>query len=90
MGGVIENMSGFTCPHCGETTDIFKRGGGEKISREMGVKFLGSIPLDEEIMERGDSGRSFFEDFDERENIISIAFKAILNNIENLYTGVRI
>ena len=47
--GVIENMSGFTCAHCGETTDVFRRGGGERMSQQLQVPFLGAIPLDAEI-----------------------------------------
>ncbi len=57
--GVIENMSGFVCPHCGERTDIFKSGGGEKMAEEMGVPFLGRIPLDPKIVEAGDSGQPY-------------------------------
>ena len=55
--GIIENMSTFTCPHCGKGTDVFRRGGGERMSRELGIPFLGSIPLDAEIVESGDEGR---------------------------------
>lgn len=57
--GVIENMSGFVCPHCGAETAIFKAGGGGKISREMGVPFLGRIPLDPRICEASDEGTPF-------------------------------
>ena len=55
--GIIENMSTFTCPHCGKGTDIFRRGGGERMSRELGVPFLGAIPLDADIVTGGDEGR---------------------------------
>ena len=54
--GIIENMSGFTCGHCGEVTAIFKEGGGEKMAADLGVPYLGSIPLDLEIMNCGDEG----------------------------------
>jgi len=54
--GIIENMSSFVCPHCGETTDIFKRGGGERTADLLGVPYLGAIPLDPEIVKGGDSG----------------------------------
>jgi ATP-binding protein involved in chromosome partitioning len=54
--GVIENMSGFTCAHCGETTDVFRRGGGERMSQQLQVPFLGAIPLDAEIVTGGDEG----------------------------------
>jgi len=54
--GIVENMSGFACPHCGETTDIFKRGGGERTAELLRCSFLGAIPLDPAIVEGGDSG----------------------------------
>lgn len=54
--GVIENMSGFICPHCGKSTEIFKSGGGERMASEMGVPFLGKIPIDIRIMETSDMG----------------------------------
>lgn len=54
--GIIENMSGFVCPHCGETVDIFKRGGGEAAARKYGVPFLGRIPLTPEVVENSDRG----------------------------------
>ena len=44
VAGVIENMSGFVCPHCGKTTDLFKSGGGEALAREMNAPFLGRVP----------------------------------------------
>jgi ATP-binding protein involved in chromosome partitioning len=55
--GVVENMSTFTCPHCGKDTDVFRRGGGERMSSELGVPFLGSIPLDADVVTCGDSGQ---------------------------------
>lgn len=61
--GVIENMSGFVCPHCGERTDIFKSGGGEEMAREMGVPFLGRIPIDPKIVEASDSGTPYIYHF---------------------------
>ena len=57
--GVIENMSGFVCPHCGETTDLFKSGGGERMADEMGVPFLGRVPLDPRVVASGDEGKPF-------------------------------
>ena len=54
--GIIENMSFFLCGHCGERTDIFSHGGGERAATKVGVPFLGSIPLDPAIREGGDSG----------------------------------
>src|SRR4030042_285441 len=54
--GVVENMSGFTCPHCNKVIDIFKVGGGERAAQEMGVSFLGRIPLDPKMVICSDSG----------------------------------
>ena len=54
--GIIENMSFFQCPHCGEKTDIFSHGGGKDIGRDLGVPLLGTVPLNKEIREAGDAG----------------------------------
>ncbi len=55
--GIVENMSTFVCPHCGTETHVFRHGGGERTARELGVPFLGAIPLDAAIAEGGDAGR---------------------------------
>jgi ATP-binding protein involved in chromosome partitioning len=55
--GVIENMSGFTCPSCGTVTHIFHQGGGQAIAQELGVDFLGKVPLDPTVVDCGDEGR---------------------------------
>jgi len=57
--GVVENMSGFVCPKCGEVTHILNSGGGKKIAADMSVPFLGSIPIDPQIVESGDQGHAF-------------------------------
>jgi ATP-binding protein involved in chromosome partitioning len=57
--GIVENMSGFVCPHCSQSTDLFGAGGGEALAREMKVNFLGGIPLDAQIVESGDTGKPF-------------------------------
>lgn len=57
--GVVENMSGFVCPHCNETVDIFKSGGGEELAREMDLAFLGKIPMDPKVVLAGDDGRPY-------------------------------
>lgn len=44
--GVVENMSGFVCPHCSDCTDVFSSGGGEKMAAEFGVNFLGAAPIE--------------------------------------------
>ena len=60
--GVVENMSGFVCPHCGEVTYIFKQGGGEKLATDAGVPFLGRIPLDPTVGDSGDSGHPLVDE----------------------------
>ena len=57
--GIIENMSGFACPHCGGKIDLFKKGGGEEASQDMRVPFLGRIPFELQIVESGDRGDPF-------------------------------
>jgi ATP-binding protein involved in chromosome partitioning len=57
--GVVENMSGFACPKCGEITQILPSGGGKRIAEDMNVPFLGAIPMDPKIAESCDSGRAF-------------------------------
>ena len=59
--GVVENMSGFACPKCGEVTPILSADGGRVTADEMGIPFLGSIPIDPLIAESGDSGKPFVE-----------------------------
>ncbi len=54
--GIVENMSAFVCPHCGEATEIFGRGGGEQFAQANNVEFLGGIPLDMTVRQGGDAG----------------------------------
>lgn len=54
--GIIENMSYFVCGHCGERTEIFSHGGGERAAEKVGVPFLGRIPIDPAIRDGGDTG----------------------------------
>lgn len=55
--GIVENMSYFQCPHCGERSDIFAHGGAQNAAAQMGVEFLGEVPLDMAIREGSDTGR---------------------------------
>ncbi|MCD6486570.1 MAG: P-loop NTPase [Syntrophobacterales bacterium] len=57
--GVVENMSGLVCPNCKMIINVFKTGGGEKMAEEMGVPFLGKIPIDPQIVEASDNGEPF-------------------------------
>jgi ATP-binding protein involved in chromosome partitioning len=54
--GVIENMSSFVCPHCGKSSEIFKHGGGRRTAEQLGVPFLGEVPIDPAIVAGGDAG----------------------------------
>ncbi|MEF3254008.1 MAG: Mrp/NBP35 family ATP-binding protein [Deferribacterales bacterium] len=65
--GIIENMSGFVCPKCGERIDIFKVGGGEKAAQELNVPFLGKIPLDPEVVSKGDAGKPYVMEYPDSE-----------------------
>lgn len=82
--GIIENMSGMVCPHCGKQVDVFKVGGGEAAARELGLPFLGRIPLDPRIVVGGDAGTPFVI-----ENPESEASKAFDNIVENLKTQLK-
>ncbi len=74
--GIVENMSGFVCPNCGQKVDIFKTGGGEKAAEELGVPFLGRIPLDPRIVTTGDDGTPFVKEF--KDSQASRAFAEIV------------
>jgi ATP-binding protein involved in chromosome partitioning len=54
--GLVENMSYFLCPHCGERSEIFSHGGARKEAERLGVPFLGEVPLEPEIRETSDAG----------------------------------
>lgn len=57
--GLIENMSGLNCPHCGEMIDLFGSGGGERTAKQTGIRFLGKIPFDPKVVACGDSGACY-------------------------------
>ncbi len=63
--GVIENMSGFVCPHCGETTDVFLSGGAQAMAGDSGVLFLGRIPMDPTVVVAGERGVPHVEAFED-------------------------
>ena len=66
--GVIENMSGLVCPHCQKMIEVFKSGGGEAMAKEMGVPFLGRIPMDPQIVGGSDEGKPFVYHYRETES----------------------
>jgi Mrp family chromosome partitioning ATPase len=57
--GVVENMSGFVCPHCEETVNIFSSGGGEQTARAFDLPFLGRVPMDPRVVIAGDTGNPY-------------------------------
>ena len=79
--GLVENMSGFACPHCGKETDLFGSGGGEKLAAEMDIPFLGRLPIDQNIVISGDHGSAFVEALYKTPSLV--AFEKILDTIVN-------
>jgi len=77
--GVVENMSGFACPKCGAITQILRTGGGIAISKDMGVPFLGSIPIDPQIAEDCDMGCAFI--INRQSSPTAMIIKAIIRPI---------
>ena len=65
--GLVENMSGYVCPHCGKTAELFGTGGGEKTAEEFGINFLGRIPFDPNLVKAGDTGSSFQDNYKDSE-----------------------
>ena len=79
--GIVENMSGFICPKCGEVSNIFGIGGGERMAEEMGVPFLGRIPIDPTISEDSDKGTPFI--LAHTDTPAAKAFKDIVKKVED-------
>ena len=79
--GIIENMSGLICPHCGQRIDLFKEGGGQRAALKLGVPFLGKIPIDPQIVTLGDEGKPFITARPDSE--ASKAFNKIVEKITN-------
>jgi ATP-binding protein involved in chromosome partitioning len=79
--GVVENMSGFVCPHCGTKTEIFQSGGGRRIAEEAGVAFLGSIPIDPKVGADSDQGKPFIIAHEDSE--AAKAFAEIVEQVES-------
>lgn len=78
--GIIENMSGMKCPHCGEEINLFKTGGGERAAKEMGVPFLGRLSIDPKMVLYGDAGTPIV--FKEKESGSVKEFLVIVETIE--------
>uniref|UniRef100_A0A8C9F309 Nucleotide binding protein 2 n=1 Tax=Pavo cristatus TaxID=9049 RepID=A0A8C9F309_PAVCR len=80
--GIVENMSGFVCPHCSECTNIFSKGGGEELAKHAGVPFLGSVPLDPQLSQSLEEGRDFIQEFPK-----SSAFPALTRIAQQILDG---
>lgn len=83
--GIVENMSGFSCPHCGKKVDIFKTGGGKKAAEDFKIPYLGAIPLNPEIVEIGDNKeKGSLKD----KNTIE-SYKKFVENVEKTIGGEK-
>ena len=78
--GLIENMSGFICPHCDETVDIFSSGGGEKTARDFDLPFLGKLPMDPRVVVAGDTGKPYLSS--DEDTPATKAFTTVIDAIE--------
>jgi Mrp family chromosome partitioning ATPase len=80
--GIVENMSGFTCPHCGKAVDLFGHGGGERTAAALGINFLGRIPFDANLVACADNGVSYQEKY--ADSPVTAAYGAIAEKIAGL------
>jgi len=82
--GIIENMSGMVCPHCGGAVDLFGTGGGKKAAEDLHVPYLGAIPLDPAMVIAGDNGRPFIS-----QHLDSASWKVVNSVMERLVKFVE-
>jgi Mrp family chromosome partitioning ATPase len=82
--GIIENMSGLKCPHCGKNINLFKSGGGEKVALEFNIPFLGKIPIDINLVESSDEGKPYILQYKNSETaqVFNKIFELIITQIE--------
>ncbi|HID98419.1 MAG TPA: ATP-binding protein [Thermodesulfobacteriaceae bacterium] len=85
--GIIENMSGMICPHCGKAIDVFKKGGGQKMSEELGLPFLGRIPVDPRIVTTGDAGQPILAKYPNSQT--AEAFEKVVRNAINVTQAMK-
>ncbi|MCL5126568.1 MAG: Mrp/NBP35 family ATP-binding protein [Deltaproteobacteria bacterium] len=78
--GIVENMSGLICPHCGGSIDLFKTGGGARSATELAAPFLGAIPIDPQIVTNGDAGVTI--DTADPDGTSAEAFRKLANQVE--------
>ncbi|XP_054849120.1 cytosolic Fe-S cluster assembly factor NUBP2 [Eublepharis macularius] len=77
--GIVENMSGFVCPHCSECSNVFSKGGGQELAQHAGVPFLGCVPLDPQLTQSLEGGRDFIQEFPK-----SSAFPALVGITQHI------
>jgi Mrp family chromosome partitioning ATPase len=85
--GIVENMSGMACPHCGESIDLFKVGGGEQAARELDVPFLGRIPIDPRVVIGADLGQPLVAD--PAESLVKAAFYDLIERLLDQLDSLR-
>jgi MinD superfamily P-loop ATPase len=90
--GIVENMSGFVCPHCHQQVDIFKGNGGRQMARDFDLPLLATVPLDPEMVSACDSGRPFIQ-FNQQSptaQAISAAFRPLLRPSTRILTDKEV
>ena len=80
--GLVENMSGFECPHCQQNVDIFGSGGGERTAAAAGIRFLGKVPFDQKVVSCGDTGASIQATY--ADSPVSKAIRGIADKVAEL------
>jgi len=85
--GIVENMSGFKCPHCGKVIELFKAHGGMLTAKQQGLRFLGSLPIEIEVVENGDAGK--MDVLDKEDSAFAKAFLNIVDSVVQIYEGSK-
>jgi ATP-binding protein involved in chromosome partitioning len=85
--GIVENMAGFACPHCGEVTRIFGFGGGERLAADLEVPFLGRVPLDASVVTAGDRGQPTV--VSAPDSAAALALREVAAAVADAVTGAR-
>ncbi|MBW1838122.1 MAG: P-loop NTPase, partial [Deltaproteobacteria bacterium] len=80
-----ENMSGYVCPHCGKTADLFGTGGGEATAKQFNINFLGKIPFDPNLVKAGDAGSSYQDEY--QESVAAKTFGEIADKVAALMSA---
>ena len=80
--GLVENMSGLKCPHCGKTIDLFKTDGGAITAKKAGLTLLGSLPLEPDIVLEGDNGSVAW--MDKEDMPYARSFREIVDRVADL------